>query len=311
MIFAFILLLTLQNAIATSVSFLTSGTWTCPGGVTLVHVVGIAGGCGGGGGGGGGSGNATLGAGGGGPGGSGMRSLPQSIAIDVVPGTVYGIVVGTGGAGGSGGAPGANGAIGQRSTAQITAFDTLAYWHPGIVQNFAQTYGSSWGGMPGSAGSLNAAGVTLYYTTSWMWNSARGYDQDVYGKGGTRGLPGSNNYHGDWYGSPFAFDGTFTPINNAAGGAATPGTANGGGGGGAAGVFTNYAGYNPVPGAAGAGGVAGVPGGDAANSPDAPSTAYGAGGLGGSGGGGGGAGAAGGKGGNGGAGGPGRLDIFF
>ena len=78
-----------QN-VATSIT--TSGTWTCPAGVTSVQVEAWGGG--GGGAGAGGSGN--LYTGGGGAGGNYARNT----SVTVVPGTVYTVAVGAGGAAG-------------------------------------------------------------------------------------------------------------------------------------------------------------------------------------------------------------------
>lgn len=72
--------------------FTSSGTWTCPSGVTKATVE-----CWGGGGGGGGAGSANNGGSGGGSG-----SYVKKIDIDVVPCSSYTVVVGSGGLGGSG-----------------------------------------------------------------------------------------------------------------------------------------------------------------------------------------------------------------
>lgn len=74
--------------------FLSSGTWTCPAGVTTVLVWGMGGGAGGGGGQ-----NGTSAFGGSGGYGGGGTVLQPAI-IDVVPNTTYTITIGDGGAGG-------------------------------------------------------------------------------------------------------------------------------------------------------------------------------------------------------------------
>lgn len=80
------------------VTFLTSGSWTCPPGVFKIWVWGYGGGGQGGGGRGGASANTGFSSPGGG-GGGGSRPPREPIEINVVPGTTYTIVIGTGGAG--------------------------------------------------------------------------------------------------------------------------------------------------------------------------------------------------------------------
>ncbi|MBS1622816.1 MAG: choice-of-anchor J domain-containing protein [Bacteroidetes bacterium] len=88
------------GAVQAQTVFSSSGTWTCPPGVTSVTVQ-----CWGGGGGGGGT-NANPAAGNGGAGGSFAQGT-----VTVVPGTVYTVTVGAGGAGGTNtGGNGGNGA---------------------------------------------------------------------------------------------------------------------------------------------------------------------------------------------------------
>lgn len=111
--------------------FTSSGSWTCPAGITAVFAIGAgAGGGGCGGGSGGGSGAGSGGAGGGG-------ALQQIFYVPVVPGTTYTITIGAGGAGGTAGSSGFSGAA--------TTFGSLA-----------QFMGASAGGSPGVS---NTAGV--------------------------------------------------------------------------------------------------------------------------------------------------------
>lgn len=77
--------------------FTTSGTWTCPDGVTNIICIG-AGGGGGGGGGGGNPASSSSGTGGGG----GGASIQQTQYATVSPGTNYTITIGAGGTGGAG-----------------------------------------------------------------------------------------------------------------------------------------------------------------------------------------------------------------
>lgn len=90
-------------------TFTSSGSWTCPENVTTVYLSG----CGGGGGGGGGGGApdvSTKTSSSGGGGGAGIATIKQ--AVTVVPGNVYTITIGSGGAGGNGGASAGNGSYG-------------------------------------------------------------------------------------------------------------------------------------------------------------------------------------------------------
>ena len=94
--------------------FTTSGTWVCPAGVTSVDVfIMAAGGGGSGGGGGAGASAANHGGGGGASGTPGSDGYNMTTTFDVIPGTGYSIIVGTGGAGGTGGAAGAIGSAGR------------------------------------------------------------------------------------------------------------------------------------------------------------------------------------------------------
>lgn len=97
--------------------FTSTGTWTCPEGVTTIWVSG----CAGGGGGGGGAGLAQPGAGGGGGGGAGQFVIMEPITV--VPGTVYTITIGGGGAAGATAASGTAGKNG--STGGVTRFGGL------------------------------------------------------------------------------------------------------------------------------------------------------------------------------------------
>ena len=125
-------------ASATNVTFSSQGTysWTCPSGVTSVDVQVWAGG-----GGGGGSDNG-YGAGAGGGGG-----YSKKLAIPVVPGTVYTVVVGSGGAGGS------NGNVG------VPGNDSLFIDSITVLAKGGAGGGSGAGTRTGGAGGASGSGV--------------------------------------------------------------------------------------------------------------------------------------------------------
>ena len=81
-------------------TFLDSGSWTCPAGVTSVQALVVAGG-----------GSGSIGGGGGG---GGAGGLIYSSSVSVTPGVTYPVVVGQGGAGQAGGSD-VNGTAGQNS----------------------------------------------------------------------------------------------------------------------------------------------------------------------------------------------------
>jgi hypothetical protein len=118
-------------------SFLQSGTWIAPPGVTDVILIG----CGGGGGGGGGS-TAATSAGGAGGGGA----LQGTDCVSVVPGTAYNIVIGNGGIGGVSSTPGGVGSPGGD-----TSFGTLS------------SFSGASGGGGGNATNLSAGGQCIKY----------------------------------------------------------------------------------------------------------------------------------------------------
>lgn len=136
--------------------FTTSGSWTCPAGVTTAYLSGCAAGAGGGGGGGSIGSGASSGAGGGGGGGASVIKQP----VTVVPGTVYTITIGSGGVGGNGGAIGASGSDG--SDGGNTSFGALLTLtgggrgfggggvSPGVLGG---GFGGSYGGGGGGSGS--------------------------------------------------------------------------------------------------------------------------------------------------------------
>lgn len=149
--------------------FTSSGSWTCPTGITQIYVDAAAGG----GGGYGVSGSSTGGAGGGG--GSALAGAPYT----VVPGTAYPVTIGAGGAGGAAG--GNAGAAGG-----TTSFGTLFSLTGGGGATGVNTVGAG-GGAGGNAGSVGG-----YITPGGFGGSGGG---SLWGSGGVyqvyqTGLPG-------------------------------------------------------------------------------------------------------------------------
>lgn len=142
--------------------FTSSGTWTCPAGVTTAYLSGCAAGAGGGGGGGSVGSGASAGAGGGG--GAGASAVKQPVTV--VPGTVYTITIGSGGVGGNGGAIGATGSDGtDGGNTSFGALLTLTGGGRGFggggvnPSNLGGGFGGSYGGGGGGSGS---ATLTLF-----------------------------------------------------------------------------------------------------------------------------------------------------
>jgi hypothetical protein len=135
-------------------TFTTSGTWTCPQGVTSIQVEAW------GGGGGGGYGGGTNKYGGGGGGGG---AYTKNTSVTVIPGTSYTVTVGTGGAGGStSNGLTANGSNGTASTAVFGATTITA--NPGLGgKGYNNTPTGGAGGIGGTAnGGSGATGTTTY-----------------------------------------------------------------------------------------------------------------------------------------------------
>ncbi len=213
----------------TTTTITTSGTWTCPAGVTSINVQ-----CWGAGGGGGGGGSAKK-YGGGGGGGGGYRI---NSAVTVVPGTVYNITVGTGGAGGTGGGATGSGGNGGATIATFGATIVSATggiggnnyasgadggaggtgtYSGGLGANGSESLSGGGGGGAGTTGAGNAAsGVTAGALKDLNGgaggngntsNSAPGFAGNNYGGGGGGGTKTSNG--GD--GAPGLVTITYTP----------------------------------------------------------------------------------------------------
>jgi hypothetical protein len=160
------------DPVSGNATFTTSGTWTAPAGVTEV-TVSMAGGGGGGGG-------QDAGGGGGGGGGGGQR---YSVSSTVVPGTIYTVTVGTGGAWNVLG-----GAAGGTST-----FNT--------INATGGAGGTQAGGGEGDVGKGGAGGSPA---------GNNGGDGDMGGGGGIGGIGGSGVLLG--YGEGGNGQGNFNPV---------------------------------------------------------------------------------------------------
>lgn len=133
--------------------FTSSGTWTCPEGVTNILVI-AAGGGGGASGGPGYSGGGQKGGGGGG------GSLQQTGYVTVTPNTTYTITIGAGGTGGAAGSTGNQGSPGSNggSTSFDTLFSVLGAGKGSSTtggSNFADGFVNNFFLLPGSAGGVN------------------------------------------------------------------------------------------------------------------------------------------------------------
>lgn len=195
----------------TTDAFTTSGTWTCPAGVTSVSVE-----CWGGGGAGGGS-RSTVNSAGGGGGGGGYSA---NGAVTVVPGNTYNIVVGTGGIGVSnaaggdgsassfnattvvanGGAGGGRGNSGAGGNGAGLGTGTIRYTGGNGAAGVSGTASGGGGGAAGSTGNGGAAagqtagiGATLNGGSGGAGRSAENAGRDglIYGGGGSGGYGGA------------------------------------------------------------------------------------------------------------------------
>ena len=232
-------------------TFLDSGSWTCPSGVTSVQALIVAGGGGGSGGGG---------------GGGGAGGVVYDNSIPVTPGTTYPIVVGQGGVGGVGptGGQGTNGA--NSSFANLIAIGGGYGATPYAGTTTGATGGSGGGGTGAAGGSTgssavgsgtygqgNSGGVGYCLSGNYVIGGGGGgagavgatYSGTVAGNGGAGlaySISGSNVTYGGGGGGGIYVTGTAGSGGAGGGGAGangagTSGTANTGGGGGG----SNYA----------------------------------------------------------------------
>ena len=207
----FTLLLSIYTTGQVTDTYTSSGTWTCPTGVTSITVE-----CWGAGGGGGASNNAAAKRAGGGGGGG---AYAKTLSISVTPGNTYTITVGPGGSGGISGA----GTVGGNSTATFGASTVTAA-------------GGSGGGYGGN-GAVGAGGTTAASTGTTKYaggNGAAGVNAT--GGGGGGGGAGTGGAGGNASGTT-AGTGTATGGGNGGNGSSSgwdgsDGTTYGGGGGG-------------------------------------------------------------------------------
>ena len=132
--------------------FTSSGSWTCPAGVTQIIVWGMSGGAGGRAGR-----NSSGSAAQGGAGGCAAALIP--VVLDVIPNTTYTITIGAGGAGGTSGTSGDDGGD--------TSFGALMTWE-GITANSSSSFG--------------------VYMTNSAYSTDANYEYD-YPRGGGLGFP--------------------------------------------------------------------------------------------------------------------------
>ena len=189
-----------------STAFTSSGSWTCPQGVTTIQVEAY------GGGGGGGYGGTANKNGGGGGGGGGYSKLT---GVAVIPGTTYTITVGAGGSAGAS----SNGGNGGTSTATFGATSITATGGNGGQSNANGRAGGT-GGI-GNNGTGGTGGTGVNGTGSGGGGGAAG----TTGNGGNGALPTAGTSGGGMAGA----GGAGSTSNTAAG---TIGANYGGGGGG-------------------------------------------------------------------------------
>lgn len=203
--------------------YTTSGSWTCPAGVTKVLLTGVGGGGNGGNGGTGHTVGTCAGGGGGGGGGSGAWGI--KIPVTVIPGETYAIQIGV---------------------ALATTFGSLLSIAAG---GNGGNGGNASSGTPGSAGSAGAAGSDvnpLYSGVAGAAGSAGGNEQSlgggIYvalgGNGGDSGKGGLYLYDGG-YSKGVGANVSTMDTHATAGAAATRYGCGGGGGGGGGSYATN------------------------------------------------------------------------
>ena len=166
--------------------FSSNGTWTCPAGVTQVFVLaqgGGSGGCGGR--------NATSSVSGG-----GFGTVPQLVALTVVPNTSYSITIGTGGTGGIprtsstyNGSPGGDTLFGAlytfRGAIAPQSSQLISSPFPGLVLPAANSVATT-GGEFKTSGLVSNSGTQGTASGSYTagYRGADGYFGSVAGSGG-------------------------------------------------------------------------------------------------------------------------------
>jgi hypothetical protein len=203
-----------------SQTFVSSGTFTVPAGITQIIVVGSHAGAGGGGGGGGGS-------GGGDGGGGGPSIFASPIIMSVSPSQQFTVTIGAGGSGGTAGNSSAGGAGGVGGTTQFGSF------------NFYNNLGGSGGGGGGGAGGTS-------YVGGAGAGPAGGYGGTTGGSsGGNAGIGNSDSIYSTATGALSAsggngVKGTSSCNNGSDGGLSSSNTGGAGGAGGAAKVIVYW-----------------------------------------------------------------------
>ena len=166
--------------------FSSNGTWTCPAGVTKIYVLAHGGGAGGSGGR-----NATTGVSN-----PGNGTVPQLVALNVVPNTSYSIIIGTGGAGGAprtsstqNGSAGNDTLFGALYTFKGAVLEGVLSPYtnpfPGLVLSSTVTL-STRGGEPKTSGMVSNSGTSGTPSGSYKegYRGADGYFGSVAGSGG-------------------------------------------------------------------------------------------------------------------------------
>lgn len=232
--------------------FTSTGTWTKPAGVTLVHIEVI--GAGGGGGGGEGTGVAACG-GGGGAGGSRVHYLLSAALL----GATEVVTIGAGGTSGAGGSSGVGSTGGTGGTTSFGSFLSQVGSAGGVGGTGASAAGGVGAATVDYIGA-NAVGATGATATENAVGS-KGGNKLILGCGAGGGSGGGCNggtpveYAGGAGGNTLTAGGTAGTANGGAGGAGSNGSGGGGGGGQDSG--TGGAGGTSTLGGGGGGGGAG------------------------------------------------------
>lgn len=196
--------------------FESSGSWTCPAGVTTVYISGG----GGGGGGGGGNGAAGTGASSSCGGGGGAGQCVLKTPLTVVPGNVYAITIGAGGSPGNGGATGSLGTNGGDGGSTVFgSLLTLAGGGGGqAATNLTVTggIGGTYGGVDGGGGSTSSVIYSVGGAGgSSPFGTAPGASRVANSSSGAAGRPGQGYCSGGGGGGGIggATSGTGSPGN--------------------------------------------------------------------------------------------------
>ena len=180
-----------QNIATRRQIYTNSSTWTCPAGVTQIFVRGCAAGGGGG--------AATNGSSGGGGGGGGQSTAGTFYAV--VPGTVYTVTIGSGGAGGISGSTAA-------TAGGNTSMSGLFTWTGGGAGAQAGAGGSA-GGAGAQAGQIGG-NATIAFGGFGGWS--------LFGTGGSAGISNQSGQNAGGFGA-----GGGGGANTNGGGAGAPG----------------------------------------------------------------------------------------